>query len=202
MPRHGTIVRPVFTILAAAALLAACVAPAQAATVHPTKYQTRTLNTFLGAFTSEHVSPFSRSAGPSAGLLVRFGVWRTYHTNFSAVRVDSESYGLVSSRTVDAVDLKYFGRKVKSRRSYSSIGITYARGRYRFMPGDGDPVHAAKFTKVTSSKGRVWTVYLKDLSRPEWSTGAMVTVGRYRATVKLTGSRSKPHYALLAWRKL
>jgi hypothetical protein len=77
--------------------------PAQAAAGHPTKYQVKTLNHMLGAFTAENVTSFTRLASPSNRLLVRFGVWRTFHTNSTAVQFD-DIYGFLSSDTVDTVE--------------------------------------------------------------------------------------------------
>ena len=177
--------------------------PAQAATRHPSKREVKKLNHFLSAFAEEHLTSFTRGAGPSNLLVVRFGVWHTFHKNFSAVMTDAEGYGYIYSTVVDTVDQRYFGRTATARESYPRAHIDYSDGFYRFMPATGDPVHRAKLTRAASSNGRIWTVYLRDQSRPEWvlSGGGWTTVGRCRATVENTGTARAPHYILLAWRR-
>jgi hypothetical protein len=201
------VMRKVLVVLSLAAavlaLVALGVAPAQAATRHPSKREVGQLNHFLSAFAEQHVTSFTRSAGPSNLLLVHFGVWYTFEKNFDAVVIDDESYGYIDSAIVDTVDQRYFGRAATARESYPSVDIAYAEGFYQFMPATGGLVHRAKLTRAASSDGRIWTVYLLDQSRPEWvmTGGGWTTEARCRATVEDTGTAQKHHFVLLAWKR-
>ena len=201
MNRSGMLTRLAVTGATALVLFAACAVPASAATVKLNSASRKRLGSFMTAFTTEQLSTFSRKKGPSDAKLVQFAVWHIYHYGKNGDVKFSGSHGLVKASLVDSVSRRYFGRAPKRRSSHSSVAVTYSGGMYRFMPGDGEEYYRAATGKVTSSKGRTWTVHLDGMEHyEELDAGPVRVHASYVGTLKLSGSHKTPHFKLTAWK--